>query len=560
MKENERMIEPEMNPYDHLIEPDAAPVRSPVILGNADEPEKAIKSGSSMEIIPLASGADYSKITVREYRCIDVINVEVEEDLLVPDTYPDMETILNMDALAVDTDIYTENGESEIKGKVTLETLYRSDETYGSNLSLLPAELDFKTNLKTTGQIYLHIQIRKVEYRIMNERKYKAKVSLVISVKCQNETEHMLFEGIEGETLHVHKEKVNLLDMVSRKTDSCDISGELLLNDEKIRPVKILKSKVTVAENHRQLTKEKLVLNQTLWVRVLYMAEISSKGNLSNQAMFFQGKIDNTQFISLGKSEGEAVSCTSTSAAENMKIEINREFNGFELSGEVVTDVICYGIVKNEMVTDFYHDKEEMTCDRNIRKVYTDAAGLFAEHTVRESISLQQGSGEELRIIYLDAQPVDTMVEIEGMSAVVRGKLHLEAVIMNEGDYTILAKKICDFTCVKELPQRAAGQIETDCIFVREITGDISGSNVNLTAQIQVNMNIYNEAEIEHINNPCIIRSGVPAKHYPITVHTVMEGETVWDIGKKYKVSGERVTEYNSEENIRPGKKIIIVK
>ena len=38
MKENERMIEPEMNPYDHLIEPDAAPVRSPVILGNADEP------------------------------------------------------------------------------------------------------------------------------------------------------------------------------------------------------------------------------------------------------------------------------------------------------------------------------------------------------------------------------------------------------------------------------------------------------------------------------------------------------------------------------------------
>jgi LysM repeat protein len=56
------------------------------------------------------------------------------------------------------------------------------------------------------------------------------------------------------------------------------------------------------------------------------------------------------------------------------------------------------------------------------------------------------------------------------------------------------------------------------------------------------------------------VRSGKPEKCYPITIHTVTDGESVWDIGKKYKVSEDRITHYNKEESIRPGNKIIIVK
>ena len=560
MSENQRVMESDFNPYDQLIEPESEPVKSPVILGDAGRPEKAKMAEKQMEIIPLASEATYSRIPVRECRTEDVIQLEVEEDLLVPDTFPDMESILNMDAIAEPVEIYSENGKSEIKGKIKSETIYRSNEGYGSNVCVLPAELNFTKEVNCEGPLHVSVQIRKVEHRIVNERKYKAKVYAVINIRCETEKDYLAFEGIDGETLYLHKEELRMLDMISRKTSESDISEELFINDDKIRPVKILKSKVIVAENHRQLTKDKLVLNQTLWVRIMYLAEIASKGNLSNQVMFFQGKIDHTQFINLNKSEGELAACTTTSTAENVKIEINREASGFEVRGEIATEVTCYGLVEREQVTDFYHNKEEMTCDRKGEPVCVDVSCIAAEQTLRESISLQQESGDELRIIYMDAKPVDISVDIEGGSAVVRGRLHLEAVIMNEGDYTMLAKKICEFTCVKELPQGAGSRIEPDRIFVREIKGDISGRALNLTAQVQANLNIYNEAEFVHISNPCIMRSGNPEKCYPITIHTVMDGETVWDIGKKYKVGEEQILHHNKEENIRAGKKIIIVK
>ena len=109
MNENERYMAAESNPYDHLIEPDSEPVKSPVILGNAIE-NRTRKADKTMEIIPLAAAASYGKVSVRSCDPIDVIHMEVEEDLLVPDTLPDMEVILNMDVSAKSAGLYNENG------------------------------------------------------------------------------------------------------------------------------------------------------------------------------------------------------------------------------------------------------------------------------------------------------------------------------------------------------------------------------------------------------------------------------------------------------------------
>ena len=560
MSEREMIMAEGTNPYDHLIEVETEPVKSPVILGNAEVPDKKIKHDTTMEIVPLAGEAAYSKISVKEYRSAETVHVDVEEDLLVPDTFPDMEMILNVDARVLSGEIFIENETSEIKGRIKLETMYRTGENYGNNISVLPAELNFTEILKCDGAVHLNPQISKIEYRIVNERKYKIRVMIEIDVKCEREKEHLIFEGIDGETLHLKKKQLCLMDLLSRKISESDVSEELLINDEKIRPVKILKYKVNVAENHRQLTKEKLVLNQTLWIRVMYLAEIASKGNLSNQVMFFRGKVDHTQFISLGKMEGETESCITASSAENIKVDINRESNGFEISGEIATEIACYGYMERELVADFYHSKEEMTCDRKTENVCAGVERISVEQTIRESIGLQQESGDELRIIYLDAQPFDVTVAAEESAAVVRGKLHMEAVVMNEGDYTILAKKICDFSCIKELPQEKNCVLELSGFTVRELTGDIAGTDINLTAQIQADINIFKEAEFTHISNPCIVKSSKPEKCYPITIHTVSEGESVWDIGKKYKVSEECIMHYNKEDSIKAGNKIIIVK
>ena len=576
MSEFEKTAELEMNPYDSLIEPAAEPASEPVILKGSSGAQQNIKPERAVEIIPLSSEVIYSKVDAKEYLDSHVMEFEIEEDLLVPDTEPDMEAILNASGRVDAITVYGEEGGTpEIRGTVQLETMYRAAGVYNNTISVIGTAVQFKKNPGEPGmdasQVTARAEIRKIEHHIINERKYRVKLHMQVFVREAKEHERHMFSGIEGEELYMKKETVRFASAVSKKTRESEISEEMLINDEKIRPLKIMKASFTVAENHRQLTKEKLIINETVWVRILYMAEIASKGNLSGQPMLFLGKIDHTQFVVLGKSEDEAAACIARSDAGGLRAEINSEATGFRIEGDISTDIELYSFHEKEVVTDFYHGREEMTCDRREETICSGIENLRMEQTIRESIGLPQDSGEELRVIYMDAAVTESSVEVTASGAEVRGKVQLEAVIMNEGDYTILAKKICDFSCSANLPAAArALDLQTctvipeaaiESVAVREMTGDIIGGNqVSITAQLQVQLNVHNEARLSCISNPCFIRSEDPVKQYPITVYTVKEDDSVWDIAKRFRVPEEYIMEINDPENVRPGRKIVIVK
>jgi hypothetical protein len=146
----------------------------------------------------------------------------------------------------------------------------------------------------------------------------------------------------------------------------------------------------------------------------------------------------------------------------------------------------------------------------------------------------------------------------------VSGKLQLEAVTINDGDYTSVARKICDFNCSTDAPEADSNcsiRIKTDRIFVREVSGDISGgAQINLTVHVQAQLTLLQECNIGMISNPCFLRTDEKVKDYPITVYTVKENESVWDIAKRFRVDEKNITEINRKEDICAGKKIVIVK
>lgn len=571
MSEFENTMELSINPYDDLIEKPAEPVVSPVILTGPGRKEPELP-GKTMELVPLAGDVIHKADTVRELVELWSGEAEVEEDLLVPDTEADMETVLNIEAAAGSLGIHeAEGGSCEIRGDLKLETMYRSAGVYNNALSVISAAIPFKKNCGAVevpvADIIVCAEIKKKEHHIINERKYRVKVQIGLTLKTVCEKEMAWFDGIKGQELYLKKEPVKFAELISRKSRDSEVDEELLINNEKIQPLKILKSCFTIAENHRKITREKLIINETIWVRIIYMAEIASKGNLSGQPMLFLGKIDHTQFFTLGKNESEALACTVHPHAEDLKVEINDAFTGFRVTGDVISDICLYRFPEKEIVTDFYHGTEEMTCDRNAGPVCTGLENLCVEHTVRESISLNDNGGDDQRIIYLDASAGGITAEATAKGIAVKGRLQLEVITMNEGDYTVRASKMCDFTCMADLPDhasRSAGEhglrVEQNSVLVREMTGDISGGMINITAQIQAQLTVYEERQLTVISNPCIVRSGETVKVYPLTVYTVKENETVWDIAKRFRVPEENITDVNAAEDIHPGKKIVIVK
>lgn len=562
MAEMENEIYTGTNPYDRLIQQETVPVSDPVILKAGSGEEKPALLFETEELVPLAEAAVYESVNIMMTETPDDIFLEVEEDLVVPDIEPDIDMILNASACIRSVEVKKdEDGSFSMTGKAGVEVMYRPSGSYGDMVSVITAPVDIFSKIEAgaaeTENINVKATVQKIECRILNERKYRIKIFVKVCVSFTGNRIYNIFEGIKDEPVQMKKETVKYAELISRKKQESSLREELLINDEKVRPVKILKSQLIVSENHRQLTSGKLVLNATIWVRILYMAELASKGNLSNHPVLYLGKIDHTQFVPLTEDESETAFFLTSPDVSRLTVEINSDMNGFTVDGDVITDTSLFRYQEREVTADLYHMEQELVCDINEEEVCASMGTVLCGGTVRDSISLHQESGEDLKVIYLDGSVLSSSVQVSGGTATVSGKVQLEAVTINEGGYTVVAKKICDFSCSGAV----SGHVEAEDIFVREMTADLTaGGQVAITVHIQAKLLERRMTSIKSVSNPCIIKNKPAGPKYPVTVYTVKAGETSWDIARKFRVPETAVLESNREEDIRAGQKIIIVK
>ncbi len=606
----------EQNPYDILIEPAQEPVSSPVIFAAAQHTEPKINHEETMEMEPLSEQVQCSKIRTKEYASGNLHNFEVEADLLVPDTEPDMDMILNVSGQINGLRLAEkEGGICSAAGAVDLEIVYRSRDNYGDPVRVISSALEFTRPLENVtspaAEVNLYGRITKTDCRILNERKYKVKIFVQLETRILKDCERSIFEGIKDQPLYFKKEKINFPDVSEPKKYGIDIDRELLINDEKVRPVKIMKAEFSVCENHRQLTKDKLILGETIWVRILYMAEVASMGNLHNQPMFYQACIDETQFIPLPKMSGGASASSAAAAsgvhlsadqltaasgvhlsADQLTAEINAPCSGFTISGAVYAEPDFITFTEKEVVTDFFHAREDLVCDLSAEELCTGITQATLNHTITDSVAVENDNG--MRIIYTGGNILECALDLSESVLTLQGKVQVEAVTINQGDYTTLAKKICSFSCSTEIdcaaglhagfgaagvavggavmsggldgaagdgPGGAGGDaVVLEFASIKEITASINGNQIDFNVSLVFNANIHHKSILTSVSNPCIVRSSTPETNYPITVHTVKDYESSWEIAKSYKVDPDSLTLINGPDCIRPGNKIVIVK
>lgn len=545
MNENEKNMEMEQNPYDALIKEER--LEPAIVLKPSQQLSEPEQIEKAVEIKPLADQAIYSKLKRKEKREDQRFHFTVEEDLLVPDTEPDMEIIYNVEGCTKNIHIEDNN----IHGTASLETMYLPGKDHNDRVVILESTIDFKKELEQDGDVNVHCKIRQIDFRVINERKYKVILQLEVIVELIEEQEYQLFNGIKDEELEVKKEKIQFTNLVATKTKETEISENVSINDEKIRPVKILKASFTIAENHRQLTREKLILNDTIWVRIIYMAEVAYQGNLANNVMYYQGKIDCTQFLLLD--DENEISCSKVDYdISGLTADINTAGNGFCIEGIVRTKADLYGITEKEIITDFFHKKEDFIYDRQEQMISSGMNFEMQTIEVQEKIALQSDGELPSRILYESGHMIESKLD----ENTIKGKLQIEVLLITENGRTISARKNAEFTASTKKKN-----VELNAIMIREIQSEISSSgNIVFTVQIQASLYQEYENTLTLISNPCLVRDDKQKNNYPIIICTAKAGDTVWDIAKKYKVPPENITKLNNVENIVEGMRLVIAK
>lgn len=527
-----------------------------------------------VKIMPMENAAIYKDLKMNIISQKLETTIFVEEDILVPDIKPDLKKILSMDGRSFVSSKEIQVGqESEdnvrITGEVLLQTIYLPESKEdGEAISIIQSRLPFKTDWQVSAspmsRLSIISNVEKIDYTIINERKFRAKVTVTLSLSEYAEKEMQMFDSIRGENLELLKETVKISHVALRKEESSEIAEDLKLKEGSLRPVKILKSDIRIVENHKQITSEKMVINANIMVNILYMGEEDGEEGICSRPAFFQGKTDFTQFILMDKFE-DAAMCRAAFNDQDLEVKISEDEDCFQLKGTITTSVEVLTNMEKEMVTDLYHSVKDTTYDFTENQIETVIGTGMTETSAREILNVPD-SVQADKVIYVGGHIKEKRETVEQGRVMVEGILSGEVVCLFDDDEkkAFSMKQDIPFRGAMEIPSAQLDMKAESKVEIRDLWFDkINGKQIEVNASLQVEAAVIKVSSLKLIKNPCFVESNQITRPCSMVIYITKKDDSLWKIAKKYKISMNTIREVNQIEESTPineGMRLLIVK
>ena len=543
--------------------------------------------------VPVVGSLISSKLKLVDMKQKAPLRIFVEEDILVPDVKPDLERILSMDGKVRLADREVPTGQSEINslkllGDVTLQTLYVPEhKADGEPIVSIESKIPFKSEAEIkagpNSELTITPYIESIDYTVVNERKFRAKAAVVFGVKEYSNVDVEVFEGVRNEEVQMLKEKINLTDVATRKTESIEIKDDLMLKENSPEILKVLKYDVNVVENHKQVTKEKAVINASVYCNVLYLGTEGnsdiSKAEDSEEAseaavipVLYQGKTEFTQFIRLDDASneqnpaGSKVSFNVTSLNLNTKEDGSGKKNLFELDMNVDTGLELYRNIEKDVVTDVYHHKKDVQYETNEIGISSLGGSGAAEISAREIVNIPEKYGNVDKVVFLSGNIGEKRSFIDQSKSVIEGTVNVNMICTSaDADKTV-------FSVAQEIPFRSAMEIPginqdmtpMNDVALKELWFDkINNKQVEVNAGILVNTAVASQKNHQLIKDISFLESQQDNTPAPgLVLYVARPGDTIWKIAKKYRTTVDELSKMNELEGgkeIKPVTKLLIV-
>lgn len=556
----------------------------------AVEQPNTIPKAMPTKILPVTGSLLSSHLKLVDMKKKPEFRVYLEEDILVPDVKPDLAQILSMDGRVSLSEREIHTGQSEVDkirivGELGLKTLYRPEDLVnGEPVVAIESKLPFKNEIDISGDAYSDLTItpvlESIDFTVINERKFKAKATILLNFREYSSLDVEVFEGIKDEEVQMLKENIRLTDVALRKTESTEIKEEFSLKENMPEIAQILDYEVHVSENHKQITKEKAVINSSIYCNVIYLgkAEESDVDKADFEENYqtlhlYQGRAEFTQFIkfdgeNLGSQNpaGSKVNFNISSLSLNPKEDENGKASILELDLTVDTGLELYKNVEKEVVTDVYHHLKNVQYDtQNVQLMSLRGSGV-SETSVREIINIPQKYSGVEKIAYISGFITEKPGRVEEGKNIVEGNVSINLICIAADDEKTLfnIKQDIPFRSAMEIPGISADMTADNDISLKELWFDkINNRQVEVNAGILVNSTVSKREEHKLVKSVSFVEGTEEQVRNPgIILYIARAGDSIWKIAKRFRTTTDEIMKVNdlvSTKDLKPGSKLIIV-
>lgn len=491
--------------------------------------------------------------------------VTVEGDVIVPDSMPDIQKILQIDGRARMTSSDRQGDKLLLTGSADFCVLYIPDaDEEEAPVRSIHVSLPFKDVCAVSGgedgKVLCTAELTHIGSMLLNSRKLSLKAHAKIETREYVGAETAITVGVESD-MPIETKTRKVWVRASRACGAFPMTAVDTLEVPAEQPAvrEILKMDGAILGQEMKMITNKAIVKGMVRLSTLYLAD-----TVPPTVQFMEHDIPFTEILDMpGAAEGmeAALSYTIT----NIYYETDEGEDGIRKIGAEITMEAHLEATENIEITlleDCFCPPYETTIKRVPLSVDMAEHRISEQLAARKMISFPTDVPLPARIYHIAGKPTVQKVEIRNHMAEVTGKVEIYVLYLTEEKETPLFSYQdtipFSFTTKTECADEDYTKVHITllgCGYTLSPTG-----GVDVRANLEIGLCHYRKETLENIAE-ITVTEAENSERPAFVVAFTGEGDTLWSIAKKYKKPCARIREANHlEENAKlsPGTKLFI--
>lgn len=481
------------------------------------------------------------------------------QDILVPDTKPDVMKVIRVEGLPVIQDVELKDGSMRISGEITYYIMYKSMDgakVRGISMSYPFVQTITNANIKQDMVQDTNICIKNIIWSLPNERKISIKAEVVISYFLNKIAPIEIINEITSEKdIEIFKTQDNYRNVMAVKQDVISINEELMLPQETTPIAEILRVGADITNTDYKISYNKILLKGEIKLQIFYLKNIDTS----------ELGVYNTQIPFAGMLEFDNINDNSkfdiTYRLQNMQLQLSGiDSNTVTLTADVAARAIMYEMKDVEHIVDFYSTEEDY------EYLSQDVIAIKDIECLEHILNLKETVGaieSDNKIVDYSIQTEGLNYKVVGQNLNVSGSIKIPVTFVNQTSNMLDGKTYeldvdTNIAMGREIDEKSAD------INSKILSASImqAGSNVETNISMQIIVCASNLTNIFQIGD--IIEGKNTAKDLDnMYVYIVKKGDTLWSIAKRYKTTVAKIANTNNivdENRLNIGQKLLLIR
>jgi len=493
----------------------------------------------------------------------------IEENIIVPDTKPDISKVLLLDGDVFITEAQAQANKVAVEGVIRYKILYIADEE-GSSVKGITTDTVFEHEIDIPGVMPgmdcdVRGSIEHIEFDVSNPRKLSLKTILNVNCAVRGERIYSLITDIDGiDDLQFLRSQHKVDAKIDASREVFTMSETLEIPAGKPSLSEILRTDVRLTRKEFNATENKVIVKGEITVNTLYMSSEEDR-----RIHYVEHELPFTHIIDLsGVSENSILraDCRITGSGFTEEEDMDGEIRLIRAQIDLEVFAEAFEEREIELISDTFSPTRSVELDRDELVTEEISADITGQELVKELIEVEAGSPPITEILNVMAVPVLSDYSVTKDRVNIEGVVNVSVLYLSElaEQPVCCSRRDIPFRKSVDVPGVTEGQecdINLDlgyCSFSMESSGKV---DVRMTLGIGIitygTERVSIIAEVEDRGETLTRSEPQPS----VLIYFAQQGDSLWSIAKKYRVTVgdlEKANEMDSEAVINAGKQILI--